>query len=138
MAHFLEQSEVSVSYDDDQFFPDHLSVSPAMFLSDLLGPDSDHSSPSSASLSIESILRARERIRPFLHGQTPVFSSASLNSLCGDKELFFKCENLQKTGSFKARGAMNAVRKKRGTQPTKKRQSEKFIFLIFSPSPSTN
>jgi threonine dehydratase len=41
--------------------------------------------------------------------QTPVMTSNSLDGLAG-ASLFFKCEHLQKTGSFKARGALNAVR----------------------------
>ncbi len=47
------------------------------------------------------------RIRPWVH-QTPVLTSASLNDVVG-AEIYFKCENLQKTGAFKARGAVNAV-----------------------------
>jgi threonine dehydratase len=47
--------------------------------------------------------RIRERIR-----RTPVLTSARLDELSG-ASLFFKCENFQKTGSFKARGALNAV-----------------------------
>ena len=54
------------------------------------------------------VLDAAERIRPFVH-RTPVMTSETLNRLSG-KELFFKCELFQKTGSFKFRGAMNAVR----------------------------
>uniref|UniRef100_A0A1I7YRN3 Serine racemase n=1 Tax=Steinernema glaseri TaxID=37863 RepID=A0A1I7YRN3_9BILA len=50
---------------------------------------------------------AERRIRPFIH-KTPVLTSTFLDSLSG-KKLFFKCENLQKTGSFKARGALNAI-----------------------------
>jgi len=50
---------------------------------------------------------ARDRIRPYVH-RTPVFTCASLDEMAGAK-LFFKCENLQKTGSFKIRGATNAV-----------------------------
>ena len=53
------------------------------------------------------ILEAHERIRPRIH-RTPVLTSRSLNSLA-NAELFFKCENLQKTGSFKIRGATNAI-----------------------------
>lgn len=51
--------------------------------------------------------RAREIIRPYLH-RTPVLSSRKINELAG-AELYFKCENFQKTGSFKARGATVAV-----------------------------
>jgi threonine dehydratase len=55
----------------------------------------------------ESILAAHARIAPRIH-RTPVLTAASLDSLTGAR-LFFKCENLQKTGSFKIRGAANAI-----------------------------
>ena len=55
----------------------------------------------------DDVLAARERIAPYIH-RTPVLTSNYLNQLTG-AELFFKCENLQKTGAFKARGACNAV-----------------------------
>ncbi len=48
-----------------------------------------------------------ERIAPYIHN-TPVLSSEVINTLCG-AELFFKCENFQKMGAFKMRGATNAV-----------------------------
>ncbi len=57
--------------------------------------------------SIEQIRDARSRIASYIH-RTPVFTSEALNALAGAR-LFFKCENLQKTGSFKARGATNAI-----------------------------
>jgi threonine dehydratase len=50
---------------------------------------------------------AHERIAPRIH-RTPVLRSATIDALCG-VEIFFKCENLQKTGSFKIRGATNAI-----------------------------
>ena len=53
------------------------------------------------------ILTAAERIRPYAH-RTPVLTSSALSSLCG-AQLYFKCENLQKVGAFKFRGACNAV-----------------------------
>jgi threonine dehydratase len=53
------------------------------------------------------IVEAHERIRPQIH-RTPVLTSSNLNELAG-AQLFFKCENLQKTGSFKIRGATNAI-----------------------------
>jgi len=53
------------------------------------------------------IEEAHERIRARIH-RTPVMTSNSLNAMAG-AELFFKCENLQKTGSFKIRGATNAI-----------------------------
>jgi len=55
----------------------------------------------------ESIAEAHARIAPRIH-RTPVLRSATLDARCG-AELFFKCENLQKTGSFKIRGATNAI-----------------------------
>ena len=55
----------------------------------------------------EAILAAHARIAPRIH-RTPVVTSASLDKIAG-AHLYFKCENLQKTGSFKIRGATNAV-----------------------------
>src|SRR3989442_3920476 len=55
----------------------------------------------------KAICAAHERIAPHIH-RTPVLTSASLDQMAGAK-LFFKCENLQKTGSFKIRGATNTV-----------------------------
>jgi len=53
------------------------------------------------------IEKAHERIRPYIHF-TPVMTSKSINEIVG-AELFFKCENLQKVGAFKFRGACNSV-----------------------------
>jgi threonine dehydratase len=50
---------------------------------------------------------AHERIKPYIH-ETPILTSTYFNKLSG-AELFFKCENFQKAGAFKARGASNAV-----------------------------
>lgn len=50
---------------------------------------------------------ACERIKAFVHN-TPVFKSSYLNELSG-AEIFFKCENFQKMGAFKMRGATNAI-----------------------------
>ncbi|MBX2964808.1 MAG: pyridoxal-phosphate dependent enzyme [Cyclobacteriaceae bacterium] len=55
----------------------------------------------------EEILSAHERIKPYIH-RTPVISSAGINEQAGCK-IYFKCENFQKIGAFKARGAMNAA-----------------------------
>ena len=55
----------------------------------------------------EDVLQAHQRITPYIH-RTPVLTSSYLNQLSG-AEIFFKCENLQKVGAFKARGASNAV-----------------------------
>tara|TARA_R110002124_G_scaffold45239_10_gene137160 strand:- start:2088 stop:3038 length:951 start_codon:yes stop_codon:yes gene_type:complete len=56
---------------------------------------------------LNDMLAAHERIAPHIH-RTPVLTSQFINQLAG-AELFFKCENLQKAGAFKARGASNAV-----------------------------
>jgi threonine dehydratase len=53
------------------------------------------------------ILAAHERIAPRIH-RTPILTCASLDALAGAR-LHFKCENLQKTGSFKIRGASNVI-----------------------------
>ncbi len=53
------------------------------------------------------VLAAHERIAPHIH-RTPVLTSSYLNKLVG-ADLYFKCENFQKAGAFKARGASNAV-----------------------------
>lgn len=55
----------------------------------------------------ETIQAAHQRIAPRIH-RTPLLTSATIDALCG-AEIFFKCENLQKTGSFKIRGATNAI-----------------------------
>ncbi len=55
----------------------------------------------------DDVKAARERITPYIH-KTPVLTSTFMNDLTG-AELFFKCENFQKAGAFKVRGASNAV-----------------------------
>src|ERR1017187_3418050 len=64
-------------------------------------------SPNTTPVDWNTIVEAHERIRPRIH-RTPVFTSRSLDKLTR-AQLFFKCENLQKTGSFKIRGAANAI-----------------------------
>jgi len=58
-------------------------------------------------LDLAAIQAAHARIRPHIR-RTAVLTNASLDAACGGA-LFFKCENLQETGAFKARGATNAV-----------------------------
>jgi threonine dehydratase len=60
-----------------------------------------------AALTLADIRAAHTRIADKIH-RTPVLTSATLDALCGGR-LFFKCENFQKIGAFKARGAANAV-----------------------------
>jgi len=58
-------------------------------------------------VTLKDIVDAHDRIAPFIH-RTPVLTNKSLNELSG-AELYFKCENFQKAGSFKIRGATNTV-----------------------------
>src|SRR5687768_8310763 len=58
-------------------------------------------------MSFSEIVSARERIQEHVH-RTPIITSSSLDYRTGCR-LFFKCENFQRTGAFKARGAFNAV-----------------------------
>jgi len=55
----------------------------------------------------DDVVAAHARIAPHIH-RTPVLTSSFLNALTG-ASLFFKCENFQKAGAFKVRGASNAV-----------------------------
>ena len=61
----------------------------------------------SARPSFQCLREAHCRVASRIH-RTPVLTSSSLNEIAG-AEIYFKCENLQKTGSFKIRGATNAV-----------------------------
>ncbi len=60
-------------------------------------------------VTLKEVLEARDRISPHVH-ETPVLTCSTFDVLSG-RQLFFKCENLQKTGSFKVRGATNAILK---------------------------
>jgi threonine dehydratase len=55
----------------------------------------------------DDVIAAHARIEPYIH-RTPVLTSSYFNELTG-AQLFFKCENFQKAGAFKVRGACNAV-----------------------------
>lgn len=55
----------------------------------------------------DDVIAAHDRIRRYIH-RTPVLTSSYLDDLTGAK-LYFKCENFQKAGAFKVRGASNAV-----------------------------
>ena len=59
--------------------------------------------------SLEDIRNAHLRIQPFIH-RTPILTSTAIDEMAGCR-IFFKCENFQKVGAFKARGAANAVAK---------------------------
>ncbi len=56
---------------------------------------------------LNDIISAHSRIKDFIH-KTPVLTSTLINEITG-AELFFKCENFQKIGAFKYRGATNAI-----------------------------
>ena len=58
-------------------------------------------------ITFEDVAAAHERIRDVAH-RTPVLTSRTANELAG-AELFFKCENFQRMGAFKFRGAYNAI-----------------------------
>ncbi len=62
---------------------------------------------SQASVGRKEIEEAHARIAPYIH-RTPVMTSSTLDRRFG-ASCFFKCENFQKTGAFKIRGAFNAV-----------------------------
>jgi len=54
---------------------------------------------------IEQVREAHQRIAPYIH-RTPVLTCRTLDRMC-EAQVFFKCENLQKVGAFKIRGAAN-------------------------------
>jgi len=58
-------------------------------------------------LTIEDIIKAKEKLQGIAN-KTPIFTSRTLNKMVGG-EIFLKCENFQRTGSFKFRGAYNAI-----------------------------
>ena len=55
----------------------------------------------------EDIEKAHDRIRNYVH-KTPVMTSSAIDAIAGCS-VYFKCENFQSVGAFKARGAMNAA-----------------------------
>ena len=55
----------------------------------------------------EDIIESHKRISKWVH-RTPILQSSSINKIAG-AEIYFKCENFQKIGAFKMRGALNAV-----------------------------
>lgn len=55
----------------------------------------------------DDLIRAHSRIKSYIH-RTPLMHCESIDKICG-ATIHFKCENLQKAGAFKSRGASNAV-----------------------------
>ena len=78
-------------------------------------------------VTLKDIASAHDRIRSYVH-RTPVLTNNSLNELTG-ANLFFKCENFQKAGSFKIRGATNTV------ELLSQSEMDKGCLLYTSPSP---
>ncbi len=68
----------------------------------------------------EQLIQCHKRIKPYIHN-TPIFTSQLINEIV-KADLFFKCENFQKMGAFKMRGATNAIMQK---------GSLKILFLFF-------
>jgi threonine dehydratase len=58
-------------------------------------------------VTLKDIQQAAQRIKPYIH-QTPLLTCQTLNNIT-QAQLYFKCENFQKVGAFKFRGACNAV-----------------------------
>ncbi|KYQ91637.1 serine racemase [Tieghemostelium lacteum] len=65
--------------------------------------------PTNYAVNFNEIKESHQRIKDFIH-LTPVLSNSTINELSG-KQLYFKCENFQKSCSFKFRGASNAILK---------------------------
>lgn len=65
----------------------------------------------------QDILHAYNRVKPFVH-RTPVLSSSAINEIAG-ATILFKCENFQKMGAFKMRGAVNAIQNLTESQKVK-------------------
>jgi threonine dehydratase len=58
-------------------------------------------------VTVNDIKSANDRISSYIH-RTSILTNEAINHLVGAR-LYFKCEKFQKTGSFKARGGLNAV-----------------------------
>ncbi|MDB5003347.1 MAG: serine dehydratase [Mucilaginibacter sp.] len=58
-------------------------------------------------ITLDTIIQTHERIKPHIH-RTPILTNQTINELVG-ASIFFKCENFQKIGAFKARGGINAI-----------------------------
>ena len=55
----------------------------------------------------QTLIQVHNRVKPYIH-KTPVLTSELINEICETK-VYFKCENFQKMGAFKMRGATNAI-----------------------------
>ncbi len=71
----------------------------------------------SENIKASALIETAERIAPFIH-RTPVLKSTAINEISG-AQIFFKCENFQKMGAFKMRGAANAILNLKDEQKTR-------------------
>ncbi len=71
-------------------------------------PDTEQADSESDAVSLDDVRAAATRIARLIH-RTPVVTSRRFNDSIGGHEVFFKCESFQKAGSFKFRGASNAI-----------------------------
>ncbi len=55
----------------------------------------------------QTLIQVHDRVKPYIH-KTPVLTSELINEIC-EAKVYFKCENFQKMGAFKMRGATNAI-----------------------------
>jgi threonine dehydratase len=55
----------------------------------------------------QTLIQVHDRVKPYIH-HTPVLTSELINEIC-EAKVYFKCENFQKMGAFKMRGAANAI-----------------------------
>jgi threonine dehydratase/very-short-patch-repair endonuclease len=73
----------------------------------LKSPRGDNPKEKNPSSLKDELIKTHNRIKPFIH-KTPVLSSSLINKMV-DADIVFKCENFQKMGAFKMRGASNAI-----------------------------
>ena len=68
-------------------------------------------------VTIDNIRSAMDRIRDDVH-MTPVLTCRALTAMTPYPQVYLKCENFQKIGAFKIRGALNAVRRAKASRPS--------------------
>lgn len=109
LAHFLPAAAAA----EGRGRPDHRQSVSVSYVSSATGQVDYLSRPSTAqlkySIQLADIEEAANRLKNVAH-LTPIHTSNAINQIAG-LELFFKCENFQKVGAFKFRGAYNAVQK---------------------------
>jgi threonine dehydratase len=96
----VDAEQLGVDYGENVDRPPETPPVPRRF-------DAAHDTTGSLPVSLDDVFAARERIMPHLH-RTPTLDSATLSART-NTQLSIKCETFQRTGSFKARGALNAA-----------------------------